>query len=191
MIDDPLEYAARIADSLETLGIRYLIGGSLASSLVGEPRSTNDVDFVVDLTSSRVDALVRLLSIDYHVDEATARAAARDHTSFSAVHRSGRIKADFFVLEEDRFSRGMMDRRRRVRVERDVDLFFYSAEDILLQKLRWFDLGGGLSERQWRDVLGIIKVQKETLDLDYLRKGAALLNVTSLLERALGESNDK
>ncbi len=86
-----------------------------------------------------------------------------------------------------------MARRQRVRVSSEPNryLYFYTAEDILLQKLRWYRMGNEMSERQWRDVLGIVLLQGEALDLPYLRPAASVLEVSDLLERALDQAGEK
>ena len=189
MTESLVEQALRIARLLDGLGIPYLAGGSIASSLLGEPRSTLDIDLVVQLRSEKVGPLVSLLSRDFAVDEETARQAAEDHLSFAAVHLSGAFKIDFFVLEDTPLARRQMERRQKIEVTRDGDsLFVYAPEDIVIQKLRWYEMGGRVSDRQWRDVLGIIKVQGARLDPDYLAMVAGELGLTELLTKAMSEA---
>jgi len=189
LTDDPIIVALRVAEALETCRVRYLIGGSLASSLNGEPRSTLDIDIVVALTPPDVDAFLSHLGGEFYADAAVIRRAIEHHSSANILHLSTSMKVDLFMMGGTPLDEEQMSRRQRIRVSSDPDrfLYVYTPEDILLQKLRWYRLGGGTSDRQWRDVLGIVRVQTGRLDAAYLRRGAAILNVEDLLARAMGE----
>ena len=187
---EPLQVALQVAMALERCGVRYLVGGSLASSVSGEPRSTLDVDLVVALTQADVAPFLAILGDGFYVDEETLRSAVRACSSANLIHRETSTKVDLFVLGGTPLDEEQMQRRVRLQVSSDPDLYLYvhSAEDILLQKLRWYRLGDEVSDRQWRDILGIIAVQGGRLDLPYLRRGARILGVTDLLDRALKSS---
>jgi hypothetical protein len=187
---DPLGVALRVAEALEGVGAEYLVGGSLASSIAGEPRSTLDIDLVVRLTEAQVDGFVDRLGDEFYADRASIRRAIRDRTSANILHLDSAMKVDLFVLEPGPFEQGQMARRRRVEVRSpDGFLYVYSAEDIVIQKLRWYRLGNEVSERQWRDVLGVLRVSGTGLDRDYLLEGARTVGVEDLLVRALTEAN--
>lgn len=180
-----------VARVLDDLQIPYLLGGSLASSLHGIPRSTADADLVVDLRPEKIHPLVAALKPSFYVDEERVADAVRRRASFNAIHLSTMIKVDLFVLRDDPLSRQEMERSERIEIPgaEGSPLPVATAEDIVLQKLAWFRLGGGVSERQWADLLGVLKVRKGTLDLSYLEGWAATLEVGDLLKRALDESS--
>ena len=190
MIGDPIAVALQVAQVLEDCGIRYLVGGSLASAISGEPRSTLDVDLVVALNEGHIGLFVAGLGDQFHADPDALRRAVRDKSSANVIHLGTSTKVDLFMVGGSPLDEAQMRRRQRVQVASDPDrfLYVYTAEDILLQKLRWYRMGDEVSDRQWRDVLGIVLVQGSALDEDYLRDGARTLGVDDLLEQALSEA---
>lgn len=188
-IADPIAVALLVADALEALRLRYTVGGSLASSMSGEPRSTLDVDMVVAITENDIGPVVAALGTEFYVSEDALRRAVRERSTANLIHHRTSIKIDLFVMGSTPLDENQMQRRRRVQVSSDPDRFLYMhpPEDILLQKIRWFRRGGETSDRQWRDILGIVKVQGDRLDRDYLQRNAVLIGGEDLLRRALGE----
>lgn len=136
MIDNPVDVALRVADALETCNLRYLVGGSVASSLGGEPRTTLDVDIVVSITEADVDGFVAALGSEFYADDAAIRRAIRNRSSVNVIHQASAIKVDLFIAGNSILDHEQLDRRRRVQVARDPDRYLYvhTPEDILLQK---------------------------------------------------------
>jgi hypothetical protein len=184
---DPLAVAARVATALDELGLSYSIGGSLASSFSGEPRSTLDIDIVVAFEASDAVPIATALESEFYVDAESLARAARNRSSANIVHSISSIKVDLFVAGGTELDAELLGRRVMMPPtdDRSKPLWFHSAEDILLQKLRWYRRGGEMSDRQWRDVVGLVRVQGARLDRVYLTSGAARLGVVDLLEKAL------
>lgn len=180
----------RVLEALEDLRIPHHLGGSYASAVHGVPRQTRDADLVVDLPAAAVPVLVERLGADFYLDEERILHAVAHRSSVNLIHLATGFKVDLFIkgrhpFDEEEFRRSRLEvvpgaAGRTVAVK--------SPEDTILRKLAWYAEGGGASERQWNDVLGVLKAQVGRLDLDYMRKWAAELGVTELLDRALGEA---
>ncbi len=167
-----------------------MLGGSLASSILGEPRSTHDIDLAVLLPEQQVEAVAARLESRFFVDVESARDAVRRRGMFNVFHRETMLKVDVFVVTDDAFERERMRRRTFVELS-DASpqrVALSTPEDLVVRKLAWFRDGGGVSDRQWRDVLGVLKLQRGRLDLVHMRRWAAHLAVAELLERALVEA---
>jgi hypothetical protein len=182
-LDDPIAIATDIGARLDALGVAWVIGGSIASSVHGEPRSTQDVDMVVALLDRHVTAFTKAMDRDYYVDADAMRHAVTSGESFNAVHFDSAIKVDFFVAGDDPFEAERLRSRQRIDMPNGV-LYVDTPEHTLLRKLEWFRRGGEISERQWRDVQAIARIQGDRLDLAHLRLWASRLGVMDLLERS-------
>ena len=187
---DPIEVALVVVGHLEALGVPHTVGGSLAASFAGEPRSTVDIDIVVGLEARHVDALVSRLSPAFYVDADAIRRAIRTRTTANVIHHATQLKVDLFVAGGTPLDARQIARRLTVDVGQGRHLPVHPPEDILLQKLRWYRQGGEVSDRQWRDIMAIVRVQGANLDREYLREGARTLGVTDLLSRALGDEHE-
>jgi hypothetical protein len=180
-----------IAALFDRLGVGYSVVGSVASSAHGVARATLDVDVVADLPARLVDDLFEALQADYYVDRDAVSDAVKRHAMFNVIHLETMLKVDIYVLGDRPFDRQSFSRRMPMPLEERPDARIYrvdTAEDTIVHKLEWFRAGGEVSERQWGDLLGILKVQGGGLDLRYVHRWCADLGLGDLLERALGEA---
>ena len=186
----PIDLALRIAALLDSLEIPYVLGGSLASSLVGEPRTTLDLDFAIRLRSEDVAPLLAALGTEYYVSSEAVQSAVARTASFNIVKLDSVEKVDLFVLGDGLLDRRQLARRQRLVVSESPrrELWVGSPEDQVLRKLDGYRAGGGVSDRQWRDVLGILAVQAARLDRADLESAAADLGLAELLARAFQEA---
>jgi hypothetical protein len=189
MTGETVQIALKVIGILEDLAIPHHVGGSFASSVHGFPRQTRDLDLVVDLPASAVPLLVSHLEGEFYLDAERMRQAIRRGSSFNLVHLTTGFKVDVFVSGHGAFDRSELSRAGLQRLTEDSprDVLVKSPEDTILRKLQWYRLGGETSDRQWTDILGIVRTQGGRLDLGYLRLWAGTLKVDDLLERALEE----
>jgi hypothetical protein len=180
-----------VIDAFEQLGVTYHIGGSVASSAHGIPRTTADIDLVADLREEQVKPFVERLQEAYYADERMIRRAIMQRASFNLIHLATMLKVDVFIPKERAFDREAARRASPHALDEaeNARLFYLaSPEDVILAKLEWYRAGGEASERQWSDVLGVMKVQAQALDRDYLERWAGQLGLSDLLARAMEEA---
>jgi hypothetical protein len=179
------DVALRVARALETAGVRYALGGSVATSLQGEPRSTNDIDFAVQLGPGQVPALVAALGPEFSVDEEALLDAIARRRSANIYFLPLVTKVDLFVRGSEPFDLSELDRCRRIVIQPgQPPISVASAEDNLLRKLKWYRQGNEVSDLQWRDILGLMRISGAKMDQAYLDRWAVELGVADLLARA-------
>jgi hypothetical protein len=190
MQNEPIEATFLVTAVLEKLGIPYLIGGSLASTLHGMIRTTQDSDIITEMRPEHIQRFVSALQSEFFIDEEMIADAIQRNSSFNILHRETMFKVDVFIPSPSPFQKSQLARAQRqsFELEKEMSANFASAEDTILSKLEWYRLGGETSERQWRDILGVLKTRAGELDLQYLKHWAKDLNVADLLECALGQS---
>ncbi len=186
-MDDTLRAALAAADVLEELGVRWFLGGSLASSVHGIPRATFDADIMADLRPQHVRPLIAKLGDDWYADEGAIMEAIKHRSSFNLIHFATAMKVDVFLPKLRRFDGGEFARSRKMLLEEggNVEAAVCCAEDIVIAKLEWYRLGNEDSERQWNDVLGVLRLNSGRLDIELLRVSAEEVGVPDLLKRAL------
>lgn len=166
-----------------------MVGGSVASSVYGLSRPTMDIDIVVDLDPDKVADFVAQLSAGFYLDEEAIRNAIRSGRAFNVIHFESTFKFDLFPLRRtDPFQRSEFSRRTHQESRQfgePIEFSVASAEDAILAKLQWYRLGGETSEKQWRDIEGIVQVRGKSLDREYLQQWAEHLGVSALLWRLL------
>lgn len=179
------EVFQRVRRALDQAGVTYAIGGSWASTVHGEPRHTNDIDFVTNLDAERLGPFFDALGSGFYFDAESARDALENRRPFNVIHQQLGYKFDFFSVID---SHGTAELARRLAVSLpalDTELVpVISAEDTILAKLRWYREGGEVSERQWRDIVGMFAASGEHLDREYLERWALALGLTGLYRRA-------
>jgi hypothetical protein len=167
---------------LNRTGIAYMLTGSMVSNYWGVPRTTHDLDFVVQLPPSAVAKLVREFAGDFHLDEAAVRAAFQPPHQFNAIDTRSALKVDFWMLKPVPFEREMFARRCEATLFGER-AWICTAEDVILHKLLWNQITP--SDRQLGDVAGVVAVQGDVLDRAYLHRWATELNVKATLDGAL------
>ncbi len=187
MVGDPRPVALIACRIFEGLGIPYLLGGSLASTFHGEPRATLDADFAVHLDPAQAKALSDAFAVEFYVDEQSVLDAAQAHRMFNAIHMKAFIKVDVHVREPSGHSSEEMARAVDVTLSGGESLRVATPEDTVLRKLWWYRKGDEASDRQWRDVMGVLRLSRPQLDLAYMRQWSINLAVEDLLEAALAE----
>ncbi len=187
-IPDIWRAALPVIELLDSWKVPCLLGGSVASSFLGVARSTLDVDLVADLKPVHGPMLAQALEESYYLSEKRVRGAIRRRKSFNLIHLSTMFKVDVFVQPDRDFDRLVMARRVSLEVadiHRTLD--FSTAEDVILHKLLWYRDGNRVSRRQWNDVQGVLRLQRD-LDLDHLSHWASELGVSDLLDEAMLEA---
>lgn len=177
----------RVVAALDGLQIDYMITGSIASSLQGEPRATHHLDVVVSIEESAIPGLLAAFPTpEFYLDDSAAREAVRERSGFNVVETVEGDKIDFWLLTEDPFDKARFHRKYEEEVF-GIRLKVSAPEDTILQKLRWANLSGG-SEKLYGDALRVYEVQGKRLDEEYLDGWAKILSVETLLERIRSEA---
>jgi hypothetical protein len=183
----------KLVTTLDALAIPYMIGGSLASSVHGILRSTNDIDIVAAIREEHVAPLVANLTKEFYADSEAMLEALRLERPFNLIHFASGCKFDIFPAAGNPYFEKQLERATPQEVSlgegESMRCSIATAEDMVLAKLVWYRAGGEQSERQWNDVRGICSTQGAWLDGTYLRQWARYLGVDDLLERLLSEEN--
>lgn len=185
--DDLVLSLRPVAEAMQSLGVRFYVGGSVASSFHGAVRSTMDVDLVCELTEPDVPSLLKKLGDDYYASEPAIRDAIRRKSCFNLIHLQTSFKVDVFVSRQRPFDLQVISRAQIGTLVLDGVLAvpIATAEDIIIIKLEWYRLGNEVSERQWNDVSRLMSLLGDAADHDYLQQASQSVGVHDLLQRLL------
>lgn len=186
---DVIDVALLVGDALDRVGAPYFVGGSVASSLQGEPRSTNDIDIVVQLPPARVALFRDELGSGFEVDVDMLVGALRSGSSANIFYLPWFTKIDIFPVGRSAYDESEFRRKAPVVVKGEASLVVKSVEDTVLRKLLWYREGGAVSDRQWRDIVGVLRVSVDQADTRYLSDWAARLGLQDLLAKARAEAS--
>ncbi|TAF03133.1 MAG: hypothetical protein EAZ77_17810 [Nostocales cyanobacterium] len=187
-IQDSISLAGELHQIFASINISYYVSGGVASSIHGEPRSTRDLDLVIEVNQSQINLLVKTLEASgYYCPAGAVEDLQRGSGNMlNITHTETIANADIYITDNSPFAISQMNRRVLVDVEGIPTFWIASAEDIILQKLRWGK--GSKSEKQWRDVLGIVKLQAENLDYAYLVEWAEFLDLVDEFSEVLNQA---
>lgn len=180
----PFSVTFKVIKALEECGIKYFIGGSLGSSIYGIPRATLDADLISDLDHTKVQQLVEKLKDEFYIDADMIYDAIQHRSCFNLIHLPTMFKVDIFILKNDLYATVEFSRRRpEIVLETGEIMQIAAPEDIILTKLLWYKDGGCVADRQYQDAKGVLLVQDELLDHNYLIHWAKMLGIDDLLEK--------
>ena len=190
VMEEALSVTLQVIAALDRLEIPYVVGGSIASSIYGKPRATQDVDIVADLKDDHISRFVASLRDDFYLDEPAIRDAVHRRSTFNVIHLTTFFKVDVFVAKNDIATTQELARGRPYVPPQapDTEITLASPEDIVIQKLYWYRLGDHISERQWTDAMNVLAVRANGLDREYMHDLAAQMGVQDLLVRALQQA---
>ena len=178
-----------VANAFQRLGIRYYVGGSVASSFHGAMRSTMDVDIVADIVEKDVAPLLNELKDAFYASDVAIHEAVRRRSCFNLIHLATSFKVDVFIHRGREFDESVFARTVMGQIG-SSDIFVVpiaSAEDAIISKLEWYRQGGEVSERQWSDITAVFKILGSEADVTYLRTSADQVGVADLLQRLFDE----
>jgi len=187
------EILAEIIGTFERLDIPYVVGGSFASSVWGHPRQTRDIDVNLWLEHGHVERLVTSFQADYLISDAEIERTlheSEEYRSFQILHIETLFKVDAFVPHHSRFAESVLAGARRVQIVPGLEANCMSPEDVIIHKLRWFELGNRVSDRQWNDIVQVLDIQREQLKIDYLLKWSDHFGLKDLFLEAMRETEE-
>ncbi len=194
MVPEPQECLVlkQLTDALDELKIGYAIGGSIASSIYGKVRFTQDVDITVAPFGDKAERLHAMLKEDFYISKDAMAQALSNRGSFNIIHLTSAFKIDIFIQKDDDFHRQIFHRRKKLKLDESINHLFdiVSPEDIILLKLQWYQAAGCVSERQWSDVLGVLSVQGRSLEMKYLENCSGKLGLGEMLQKAIDEAHE-
>jgi len=185
--NDLLKHMVKV---FESLGIPYLVTGSMASMLYGEPRFTNDIDIVVDIPIEKIKEMKKHFPEgEFYFDEVTVRDAIVEKRSFNIIHPASGLKVDVMLRKPSPFDNSRFGRGKRLSPSKGWDALFAAPEDVIIKKMEFYKEGG--SEKHLRDITGMLKMSDKMIDKAYIRQWAEKLNLTEIWEAILRRLQEK
>lgn len=179
----PSELLQKVADVMDALKIPYLITGSMATIVYGEPRFTNDIDVVAALGELQVDAFCAAFPApEFYCHSNAVRQAVKDRSQFNVIHPSSGLKVDVMIPAENDFNRSRLSRGVQIPMTSECSAWFASPEDVIIKKLEYYREGG--SEKHLRDIVGVLCVQGDRVNRDYITQWAAKLGLSDQWQTA-------
>lgn len=187
---EPFELLRVVVTEFEKLGLPYLVTGSIATILYGEPRFTNDIDIVVDLPPDKIPALCKALpASEFYLSEDAVRQAVANRGQFNIIHPASGLKVDVIIPQESDFNRSRFARAQRVSPSSEYSAMFASVEDVIIKKMEYYREGG--AEKHLRDITGVLKVSGQRVDRDYVDGWAARLGLLDIWRAVLNRVESK
>jgi hypothetical protein len=185
----PSDLMRNLVNVLERLQIRYFVTGSMATIAYGDPRFTNDIDVVVELSLEHVDALCSAFSgPDYYLSRDAIVDAVQQRFQFNILHLRSGFKIDVIVPDEADFNCSRFDRRLRILGSDGHETWFASPEDVIIKKMAYYN--EGRSEKHVRDIVGVLKVRADKVDRDYITTWAARMQLTEIWQDMLQRADN-
>lgn len=184
---EDLQILSHFLSILNELGIQYAVGGSIASSIYGQVRFTQDADVAVIPFDNKSEQFYKAVKEDYYISKDAMRQALSNRTGFNVIHLKTAFKMDVFVCKDTEYEKHYFSRRHFLKLSDSIEtpVAVVSAEDIILLKLQWYKTAGCVSDKQWSDILGVLSVQKENLKYDYLENWSKKLGIEDVYQKAL------
>lgn len=178
-------------ERFERLGVRPVVGGSFASGAWGQPRHTNDIDLAVPLRPHHEPEILRIFGDVFVIGPTELNWALNVRTEpgmFQLLHSSEVFKVDVFVIGDSDYERSEIERARDIQLLEGVSAWVAAPENTVLQKIKWYESGNRVSDRQWNDIVQVIEIQGPAFDRDYFLHWANRLGIRELAEQALVEA---
>lgn len=183
---EPSELLTLLSRKLDELDIGYLVTGSMATIAYGEPRFTNDIDVVISLRLEDVTRFCEAFPMpEFYVSQDAVKDAVRERRQFNIIHPASGLKVDGIIPKDDDFERSRQQRGVRLPIAEGVEAMFASAEDVIIRKMQYFHEGG--SDKHLRDIAGVLKIQGDRIDRQYIADWSDRLGVRDVWELILAQ----
>jgi hypothetical protein len=184
---DQRDLLRKILEAFDAVDIKYILVGSVASAVYGEPRLTLDIDVVAELTVSQLPKFLSSFPPpEFYVSAEAAAGAVRDEKQFNIIHPSSGLKVDIIIKKADDFDGSRFARKRNLPVFPDLSADFASPEDVIIKKMEYYREGG--SEKHLRDITGILRISGDGLDFSYIEGWSACKGLEEIWRAILSKT---